>query len=290
MKGIILSGGSGTRLYPLTIALSKQLLPVYDKPMIYYPLSILMLAGIRDILIISNPEFIELYKRLLGDGGHIGINIQYKIQEKPRGIAEAFILGEEFIGNDTVSLVLGDNVLFSQGLTSVLQKCVKLQNGAIIFAYPVRNPSDFGVVEFDKDGKVISLEEKPKNPRSNFAVPGVYFYDNQVVEIAKSVKPSARGELEITDVNREYLRMGKLRVEAFGRGFTWLDTGTPESLLEASNFVATIQRMQGFYVACIEEIAYRMGFITRTQLLELGEMMKNTEYGRYILEIARGEE
>lgn len=285
LKGIILSGGSGTRLYPVTKSISKQLLPVYDKPMIYYPLSILMLAGIRQILIISNPEYVPLYQKLLGDGSHLGINLSYKFQERPRGIADAFLVGEEFIGKDTVSLILGDNILFSQGLTSVLQKCTKLEEGAIIFAYPVRNPSDFGVVEFDENRRVISIEEKPKNPRSNFAVPGLYFYDNQVVEIAKHLKPSARGELEITDVNKEYLRMGKLKVEVFGRGFAWLDTGTPESLLEASNFVATIQKRQGFYIACIEEIAYRMGYINKEQLFKLGMETKNTEYGKYLLDL-----
>jgi len=289
LKGIILSGGSGTRLYPVTKSISKQLLPVYDKPMIYYPLSILMLAGIRQILIISNPEYVPLYQKLLGDGSHLGINLSYKFQERPHGIADAFLVGEEFIGKDTVSLILGDNILFSQGLTSVLQKCTKLEEGAIIFAYPVRNPSDFGVVEFDENRRVISIEEKPKNPRSNFAVPGLYFYDNQVVEIAKHLKPSARGELEITDVNKEYLRMGKLKVEVFGRGFAWLDTGTPESLLEASNFVATIQKRQGFYIACVEEIAYRMGYISTEQLRELGVKMNNTEYGKYLLELV-GEE
>ncbi|MFN6992316.1 MAG: glucose-1-phosphate thymidylyltransferase RfbA, partial [Fervidobacterium sp.] len=241
MKGIILSGGLGTRLYPITKVISKQLLPVYDKPMIYYPLSILMLAGIRNILIITNQEYLEAYKSLLGYGENLGINISYKVQLQPRGIAEAFILGEEFINNEPVCLVLGDNIIYSQGLVSTLKRCVNLTEGAIIFAYPVRNPSEFGVVEFDSEGNVLSLEEKPKNPKSNYAVPGLYFYDNKVVEIAKKLKPSPRGELEITDVNREYLRLGQLKVEVFGRGFAWLDTGTPESLLEASNFVATIQ-------------------------------------------------
>ena len=290
MRGIILSGGYGTRLYPLTKAINKQLLPVYDKPMIYYPLSVLMLAGIRDILIISTPEHLPFYQNLLGDGSCIGISLSYKPQHKPSGIAEAFIIAEEFIGNDTVSLILGDNIFFSQGLTSVLQRCAKLQDGAIIFAYPVKNPKDFGVVEFDENKNVISLEEKPQNPKSNYAVPGLYFYDNNVVNIAKSIKPSARGELEITDVNKEYLKMGKLRVEIFGRGFAWLDTGTPEGLLEASNFVATVQKRQGFYVGCIEEVAYRMGYITKEQLIELAKKMANSEYGKYLIELAGEEE
>ncbi|NNG67953.1 glucose-1-phosphate thymidylyltransferase RfbA [Caldanaerobacter subterraneus] len=286
MKGIILSGGSGTRLYPVTSAVSKQLLPLYDKPMIYYPLSVLMLAGIREILIISNPEYLPLYKRLLGDGSHLGINITYKPQEQPKGIAEAFIIGEDFIGKDNVCLVLGDNIFFGQGFSLVLQKACKLEEGAIIFAYPVKNPWDYGVVEFDENGKAISIEEKPKNPKSNFAIPGLYFYDNQVVGIAKSIKPSWRGELEITDVNKVYLEMGKLKVQLLGRGFAWLDTGTPDSLLEAANFIATIQKRQGLYIACIEEIAYRMGYITKEQLKELGQKMKKTEYGRYLLEMA----
>jgi len=290
VKGIILSGGYGTRLYPITKAINKQLLPVYDKPMIYYPLSVLMLAGIRDILIISTPEHLPLYQNLLGDGSHIGIKLTYKAQHRPSGIAEAFIIAEEFIGEDTVSLILGDNIFFSQGLTSVLQRCAKLQDGAIIFAYPVKNPKEFGVVEFDENKNVISLEEKPQNPKSNYAVPGLYFYDNNVVNIAKSIKPSARGELEITDVNKEYLKMGKLRVEIFGRGFAWLDTGTPEGLLEASNFVATLQKRQGFYIGCIEEVAYRMGYITKEQLIELAKKMANSEYGKYLIELAGEEE
>lgn len=290
MKGIILSGGYGTRLHPITKVINKQLLPVYDKPMIYYPLSVLMLAGIRDILIISTPEHLPLYQNLLGDGSHIGIKLTYKAQHRPSGIAEAFIIAEEFIGEDTVSLILGDNIFFSQGLTSVLQRCAKLQDGAIIFAYPVKNPKEFGVVEFDENKNVISLEEKPQNPKSNYAVPGLYFYDNNVVNIAKSIKPSARGELEITDVNKEYLKMGKLRVEIFGRGFAWLDTGTPEGLLEASNFVATLQKRQGFYIGCIEEVAYRMGYITKEQLIELAKKMANSEYGKYLIELAGEEE
>ncbi|MGB9821337.1 MAG: glucose-1-phosphate thymidylyltransferase RfbA [Pseudothermotoga sp.] len=286
MKGIILSGGQATRFYPATIAVSKQLLPVYDKPMIYYPLSVLLFAGIRDILIITNPEFLPLYRKLLQDGSHLGISITYKEQSKPRGIADAFIVGEEFIEDSKVCLILGDNLFFGQSFGQTVQKAAQLEEGAVIFAYPVRNPKDFGVVEFDENGKAISIEEKPGKPRSHWAVPGLYFYDNQVVEIAKHLKPSARGELEITDVNKEYLKMEKLRVVPLGRGVAWLDTGTPDGLLEASNFVATIQRRQGFYIACIEEVAFRMGYITREQLLELGKKQEKTEYGRYILELA----
>ena len=289
MKGIVLAGGSGTRFYPATIAVNKQLLPLYDKPLIYYPLSVLMLAGIREILVISSPEYLPLYQKLLGDGSHLGVHFEYKNQEKPRGIADAFIVGEDFIGKDNVCLVLGDNVFFGQGFSPILQDAAKLTEGAIIFAYPVKNPKDFGVVEFDKQFKAVSIEEKPSNPKSKYAVPGLYFYDNSVVEIAKRLKPSWRGELEITDVNKEYLKMGKLKVIPLGRGFAWLDTGTPESFLEAANFVATIQKRQGFYIACLEEIAYRMGFITKEQLLELGKKMEKTEYGKYLIEIA-GEE
>ncbi|WP_346775701.1 glucose-1-phosphate thymidylyltransferase RfbA [Thermotoga sp. Ku-13t] len=266
--------------------MSKQLLPVYDKPMIYYPLSVLLFAGIRDILIITNPEFLPLYRKLLQDGSHLGISITYKEQSKPRGIADAFIVGEEFIEDSKVCLILGDNLFFGQSFGQTVQKAAQLEEGAVIFAYPVRNPKDFGVVEFDENGKAISIEEKPEKPRSHWAVPGLYFYDNQVVEIAKHLKPSARGELEITDVNKEYLKMEKLRVVPLGRGVAWLDTGTPDGLLEASNFVATIQRRQGFYIACIEEVAFRMGYITREQLLELGKKQEKTEYGRYILELA----
>lgn len=289
MKGIILSGGSGTRLYPATLAISKQLIPLYDKPMIYYPLSVLMLAGIREILIISNPEFVPLYQRLFGDGSQLGLSISYKAQHKPRGIADAFIVGEEFINSEPVSLILGDNVFFGQGFSPVLQSAARLTDGALIFAYPVKNPKDFGVVEFDENFKAISLEEKPENPKSNYAVPGLYFYDSNVVKIAKRIKPSARGELEITDVNKEYLKMGKLKVQILGRGFAWLDTGTPDSIIEASTFIAAIQRRQGMYIACIEEIAYKMGFIDKEQLARVGRKYEKTEYGKYILSLA-GEE
>ncbi|WP_372590717.1 glucose-1-phosphate thymidylyltransferase RfbA [Fervidobacterium pennivorans subsp. carthaginiensis] len=289
MKGIVLAGGSGTRFYPATIAVNKQLLPLYDKPLIYYPLSVLMLAGIREILVISSAEYLPLYQKLLGDGSHIGVRFEYKVQQEPRGIAEAFLIGEDFIEDDPVCLVLGDNVFFGQAFSPILQQAATLKEGAIIFAYPVRNPKDFGVVEFDENFNAISIEEKPENPKSNYAVPGLYFYDNNVVEIAKTIKPSWRNELEITDVNKEYLKMGKLKVIPLGRGFAWLDTGTPESFLEAANFVATIQKRQGFYIACLEEIAYRMGFISKEQLLELGKKMEKTEYGKYLIEIA-GEE
>jgi len=289
MKGIVLAGGSGTRFYPATIAVNKQLLPLYDKPLVYYPLSVLMLAGIREILVISSAEYLLLYQKLLGDGSHIGVRFEYKVQQQPRGIAEAFLIGEDFIEDDPVCLVLGDNVFFGQAFSPILQQAATLKEGAIIFAYPVRNPKDFGVVEFDENFNAISIEEKPENPKSNYAVPGLYFYDNNVVEIAKTIKPSWRNELEITDVNKEYLKMGKLKVIPLGRGFAWLDTGTPESFLEAANFVATIQKRQGFYIACLEEIAYRMGFISREQLVELGKRMEKTEYGRYLLEIG-GEE
>ena len=285
MKGIILAGGSGSRLYPITKGVSKQLLPIYDKPMIYYPLSVLMLSGIREILLISNPEYIELYKRLLNNGSHLGIDIEYKIQEKPRGLADAFIVGEEFIGSDTVCLILGDNVFYGQGFGSTLRKVSQIQEGATIFGYYVNNPDEFGVVEFDEDGNVLSLEEKPKKPKSNYAIPGLYFYDNTVIEKAKALKPSERGELEITDLNKEYMKEGKLKVQLLGRGLAWLDTGTYDGLANATDFVRTIQKRTGLYIACLEEIAYKNKWITKDQLIKMGKEYEKTEYGQYILSL-----
>lgn len=285
MKGIILAGGSGTRLYPSTIAISKQIIPIYDKPMIYYPLSVLMLAGIKDILIISTPRDITCFKELFKDGSHLGLKMSYAVQDAPRGIAEAFIIGEEFIGNDDVALVLGDNVFYGYGFSERLENAVNRKSGATIFGYHVSNPDEFGVVDFDQEGNVLSIEEKPKMPKSNYAVPGLYFYDNKVVEISKNLQPSARGEIEITAVNNEYLKRGELKVELFGRGMAWLDTGTHKGLLEAANFVEAVQTRQGLYVACVEEIAYRKGFIGTDKLAELAKPMEKIEYGKYLLKI-----
>jgi len=282
MKGIILAGGSGTRLYPITKAISKQLLPVFDKPMIYYPLSTLMLAGIKEILIISTPRDLVLFKELLGTGKHLGLQLSYIEQQFPNGIAEAFILGEEFIGEDTVALILGDNIFYGQGFSKLLEESAQLMNGALIFGYYFKDPSSYGVLEFDDSGKVISICEKPLIPKSHFAIPGLYFYDNRVVQVAKELQPSNRGELEITDVNLNYLQKGDLSVSLLGRGSAWLDTGTYESLLDASNYVATVQKRQGFYIACVEEIAYRKGFISKEQLMTLAISFSNTEYGHYL--------
>lgn len=288
IKGIILAGGAGTRLYPATKSISKQLLPIYDKPMIYYPLSVLMLSGIREILVISTPKDISLYQELLGSGTQIGLNFSYAVQDKPRGLADAFIVGEDFIGNDRVALILGDNIFYGQGFTGRLKKVASRKEGATIFGYYVNNPTQFGVVEFDADQNVISIEEKPAHPKSNYAVPGLYFYDNNVIEIAKNVKPSARGEIEITAVNNEYLKNNQLKVELFGRGLAWLDTGTCSGLLKASNFVSAVQNRQGLYIACVEEIAYIKKYIDSQQLLKLAEPLKNTDYGRYLISVVDG--
>ncbi len=287
MKGIILAGGKGTRLYPNTIAVSKQLLPIYDKPLIYYPLSVLLLANIKEILLISTPDDIGNYEKLLGDGSRIGVHIEYKVQDKPRGLADAFILGADFIGSDSVCLVLGDNVFYGQYFSTILSQARQQaeEYGAAIFGYPVKNPKEFGVVEFDENNRVISIEEKPKKPKSNYAVPGLYFYNNEVVDIAKSVKPSKRGEIEITSINNSYLEKGKLHVTLMGRGMAWLDTGSPKGMHKASGFVKTIQEMQGFYISCIEEIAWRRGYISTEQLKIIGEELKMTDYGKYIISL-----
>ncbi|MBR1451838.1 MAG: glucose-1-phosphate thymidylyltransferase RfbA [Lachnospiraceae bacterium] len=288
MKGIILAGGSGTRLYPLTKAMSKQMMPIYDKPMIYYPLSILMLANIRDILIISTPRDLPAFRELFGDGSQLGLNMSYAVQESPRGLADAFIIGDSFIGSDSVALILGDNIFYGQSFSKVLKAAASRDKGATIFGYYVRDPREYGVVEFGSDGKAISIEEKPDKPRSNYAVPGLYFYDNDVVNIAKNVKPSARGEIEITSVNNAYLERGDLYVETLGRGFAWLDTGNHDMLLDAADFVRAVQKRQGMYISCIEEIAYRRGFIDREQLLRLAEPLLKTDYGKYLVDVANG--
>lgn len=286
MKGIVLAGGSGTRLYPITKAVSKQLLPLYDKPMIYYPISVLMLAGIKEILIISTPYDLGQYRKLLGDGSDLGISFNYAEQENPNGLAEAFIIGEDFIGDDNVALVLGDNVFYGHRLTEILEHASDIKKGAIIFGYYTKNPEDFGVVEFDDDGNVISIEEKPENPKSNYIVPGLYFYDNNVIEIAKNVKPSDRGELEITSINEEYLKQNNLKVELLGRGMAWLDTGTHMGLLEAANFIETVQKRQGLYIACLEEIAYNKKYIDRNKLVKIAKLLEKTAYGEYLFKLA----
>ena len=288
MKGIILAGGSGTRLYPLTKAVSKQIMPVYDKPMIYYPLSTLMLAGIREILIISTPRDLPAFKELFATGEQLGLSMSYAVQETPRGLADAFLIGADFIGNDSVALVLGDNIFYGQSFSRVLRQAAEREKGATIFGYFVRDPREYGVVEFDENGKALSIEEKPEHPKSNYAVPGLYFYDNDVMEIARNVKPSARGEIEITSINNEYLRRGTLMVETLGRGFAWLDTGNHDALLDAADFVAAVQKRQGMYISCIEEIAFRRGFIDKQQLLKLAEPLMKTNYGKYLVEVANG--